>query len=120
MIDNKLSARPLVAALSLAVGVALPPLAAADPPLAPTVIVAAPSTYEGKTVTVAGTVARFQTSSSPRGPVAFFQLCDASCIVVLDFTKPAYKDGENRTVTGTFRAHFKAPRRTFDNVVLVQ
>lgn len=95
-------------------------LIAADAPLAPSTIVANPSTYDGKTVTVTGNVANFQTARTARGTVSFFQLCDGQCVVVIDATKPAYKNGDHQTASGTFHTTFKGPRRTFSNVVLVQ
>jgi hypothetical protein len=95
-------------------------LVAADAPLAPSTLVANPSSYDGKTVTVAGTVAKFQTASTLRGTVSFFQLCDGKCVVVIDASKPTYKNGDHQTASGTFHTTFKGPRRTFSNVVLVQ
>jgi hypothetical protein len=106
--------------LATAVFIALPALAFAADPLKPSAVVGSPSTYEGKTVTVAGTVSNFQTANSPMGTVSFFQLCDPKCVVVIDSTKPTYKNGDQQTATGTFHSTFKAPRRTFSNVVLVK
>ena len=106
--------------LAATVLVALPVLAFAADALTPSTIVANPSTYEGKTVTVAGTVSNFQTANSPMGMVSFFQLCDPKCVVVIDSTKPTYKNGDQQTATGAFHSSFKAPRRTFSNVVLVK
>lgn len=110
--------RPIPLAATLLVG--LPVLAFAADALTPSTVVGSPSTYEGKTVTIAGTVANFQTANSPMGTVSFFQLCDPKCVVVIDSTKPTYKNGDQQTATGTFHSTYKAPRRTFSNVVLVK
>jgi len=105
----------LILALTLAAAPALA-LAAA---LVPSTIVANPAAYDGKSVTVTGKVGSFQTSSTPMGPVAGFQLCDAKCVVVIDKTNAARTDGSTATVTGTFHATFKGPRKTFTNAVVI-
>ncbi|MDQ2908677.1 MAG: hypothetical protein M3R44_04920 [Candidatus Eremiobacteraeota bacterium] len=106
-----------VATAALIIAGALP-VAAAD--LAPSAIVANPSSYEGKAITVAGKVAHFQTSKTPMGTVAAFQLCDAKCVVVIDETNTARHDGDQATVSGKFQMKFKGRVRSFDNVVLVK
>ncbi|HKU81182.1 MAG TPA: hypothetical protein VJP76_03350 [Candidatus Tumulicola sp.] len=95
------------------------PAAALAAALAPSAIVASPSTYDGQSVTVTGTVSNFQTSHTPMGTVAGFQLCDAKCVVVIDKTNQSRTDGSSATVTGTFHATFKGPRKTFTNAVVV-
>jgi hypothetical protein len=87
--------------------------------LAPSAIVGSPSTYDGKSVTVTGKVANFQTSQTLMGSVAGYQLCDTKCVVVIDETNHAQTNGSNATVTGTFHATFKAPRKTFTNAVVI-
>lgn len=87
--------------------------------LAPSAIVASPSTYDGQTVTVSGTVANFQTSKTLMGSVAGYQLCDAKCVVVIDETNHAQTNGSAATVTGTFHATFKGPRKTFTNAIVI-
>src|SRR5579871_6901685 len=87
--------------------------------IAPSAILANPSSYDGKTVTVTGKVAHFQTSSTPMGTVAGFQLCDSKCIVVIDKTNQSRSDGATATITGTFHSTFKGPRKTFTNAVVV-
>jgi hypothetical protein len=94
------------------------PAGAAD--LTPSALLADPSSYDGKSVSVAGTVGKFQTSKTLLGTVAAFQLCDAKCIVVIDETSTAHKDGDKTTVAGTFHTSFKGPRRSFKNVVLIK
>src|SRR5450755_306451 len=80
------------------------PAAAAD--LTPSAILSDPSSYDGKSVSIAGAVAKFQTSKTLLGTVAAFQLCDAKCIVVIDQTNAAHKDGDTTTVAGTFQPAF--------------
>jgi hypothetical protein len=87
--------------------------------VAPSAILANPSSYDGKTVTVTGTVAHFQTSSTPMGTVAGFQLCDSKCVVVIDKTNASHSNGASATVTGTFHVTFKGPRKTFTNAIVV-
>jgi hypothetical protein len=87
--------------------------------IAPSAILANPSSYDGKTVTVTGTVAHFQTSSTPMGTVAGFQLCDSKCVVVIDKTNTSHSNGASATVTGTFHVTFKGPRKSFNNAIVV-
>jgi hypothetical protein len=97
----------------------LAPIAVAAAALAPSTIVASPSAYDGKSVTVTGKVSNFQTSSTPMGAVAGFQLCDSKCVVVIDKTNHSQSNGATATVTGTFHATFKGPRKTFTNAVVI-
>ena len=98
---------------------ALVPTAALAAALAPSAIVANPSAYDGKSVTVTGKVSNYQVSSSPMGKAAGFQLCDSKCIVVIDKTAQSRSNGTAATVTGIFHASFKGPRRTFTNAVVI-
>jgi hypothetical protein len=104
----------LTAFLSLA-----PLVAAAAGALAPSTIVASPSSYDGKSVTVTGKVSNFQVSSTPMGSVAGFQLCDSKCVVVIDKTNQSRSNGATATVTGTFHVTFKGPRKTFNNAIVI-
>jgi hypothetical protein len=105
-------------AATLVLGLALPALAET---LAPSTILANPSSYEGKAVTVHGKVAQFQTTKTPMGTVAAFQLCDEKCVLVIDKTDTAkYTDGDEATASGTFRSTFKGPKRTFNNVIMIE
>ena len=98
---------------------ALPAIALAAGALSPSTLAANPSSYDGKTVTVSGTVSHFQTSSTMMGTVAGFQLCDTKCIVVIDQKNTARTDGSSATVTGTFHVTFKGPHKTFSNAVVI-
>ncbi len=109
----------LSAAATLVVGAtAALPASAAD--TTPSTLVASPATYEGKSVSVAGTVAKYQTSKTMMGTIAAYQLCDAKCIVVIDETNTVHKDGDQVTATGTFQTTFKGRQRSFKNVVVIK
>jgi hypothetical protein len=103
----------LTAFVAMTTGVAL---AVAVPPSA---IAGNPSNFDGKTVTATGTVKGFQTSSTMMGTVAGYQLCDTKCIVVIDESNHAQTNGKTATVTGTFHATFKGPRKTFTNALVI-
>lgn len=105
--------------VALAALLAAVPLAAAAATLAPSALVAGAATYDGKTVTVSGKVSNYQTSSTPMGKVAGFQLCDSKCVVIIDKTAAARSNGATATVTGTFHVTFKGPRKTFTNAVVI-
>jgi hypothetical protein len=105
-------------AFALLLGAA-PAIAAPAGSLVPSAIVADPSMYDGKSVTVAGKISNFQMSSTPMGQVAGFQLCDSKCIVVIDKTHQSRSNGTTATVTGTFHVTFKGPRKTFTNAVVI-
>ena len=95
------------------------PLAAVAATLAPSAIMANPSSYDGKSVTVAGKVTGFQTSQTMMGKVAGFQLCDAKCVVVIDQSAQSRTNGSTATVTGTFHVTFKTPKRTFNDAIVI-
>lgn len=109
----------VIVAAVCAVGSFVPPAGAADE-IAPSVIVASPADYEGKPVSVSGTVAKYQTNKTLMGSVAAYQLCDTKCIVVIDETNTSHKDGDKVTASGTFQSTFKGPKRSFTNVVVIK
>ncbi len=87
----------------------------------PSSLLANPSSFEGKTVTVTGKVSHFQTSKTPMGTVAAFQVCDEKCVIAIDETNASkYSDGDTATVTGTFHEKFQGRKRSFSNVVLIK
>jgi cytochrome c-type biogenesis protein CcmE len=88
--------------------------------LVPSTIVADPTTYNGKTVTVTGMVSNFQTSTTAAGNVVSFQLCDSKCVVVIDKTNHPESDGSQVTVTGTFHATLKGTPEAFTNAVVIE
>jgi hypothetical protein len=105
--------------IALTIALTAAPLIAAAAALAPSAIVASPSSYDGKTVTVTGKVTNFQMQSTMMGQVAGFQLCDSKCVVVIDKTHQSRSDGAAATVTGTFHVTFKGPRKTFNNAIVI-
>ncbi len=88
--------------------------------LTPSDILANPSNYEGKAVTVSGKVSNFQRTRTMMGTVAGFQLCDTKCIVVIDEKNAARTNGQQTTVSGTFYKTFKGRKRSFNNAVVVK
>jgi len=105
---------------AIAAFTALGTAAAVAATVTPTALATAPATYDGKTVTAAGTVKDFQTSRTLMGTVAGYQLCDASkCIVVIDQQNHPQSNGATATVTGTFHATFKGPKKTFNNAIVI-
>ena len=88
--------------------------------LAPSALLAGTSTYDGKTVTVTGTVSKYQTQKTAMGTVAGFQLCDSACVTVIDQTAATHANGSMATVSGTFETTFKGPMRTFHNVIVIK
>lgn len=106
--------RAILAALVAAI-----PLAAVAATFAPSAIMANPSSYDGKSITVSGKVTGFQTSQTMMGKVAGFKLCDSACITVIDETAQSRTDGSTATVTGTFHVTFKAPKRTFSDALVI-
>jgi hypothetical protein len=109
--------RTLCLCIAASAATALPALAAA---LAPSTILANPSSYDGKTVTVSGKVAKYQTTKTMMGTVAGFALCDAKCIVVIDERNSGHQNGDTVSVTGTFHVTFKAPHKSYDNAVVIK
>ncbi|HVN69237.1 MAG TPA: hypothetical protein VMU38_06290 [Candidatus Binatia bacterium] len=105
--------------LFLAALLAVLPIAAVAATLAPSAIVATPSTYDGQTVTVAGTVQNFMSKDTAMGKFSGFQLCDSKCINVIDKTNQSHTNGSSATVTGTFHASFKAPHKTWSNALVI-
>ena len=75
------------------------PIVAAAATIVPSAIVASPSTYDGQTVTVSGTVSNFMSKSTAMGKFSDFQLCDSKCITVLDKTSQTHANGSTATVT---------------------
>ena len=108
-----------LACAAFACAPALADTAASPAPLAPSAIVASPSTYDDQTVTVSGTVKGVTTQSMRRGTMVRFQLCDAQCVNVVEFGATAPTQGQTQTVTGRFRANVDRGRMQATNVILV-
>jgi hypothetical protein len=98
---------------------ALPIAVAAYPTVAPSALVASPSTYDGQTLTVTGTVQNFMSKKTAMGQFSGYQLCDAKCINVIDKTNQQHSNGSTATVSGVFHASFKGPHKTWSNALLI-
>jgi cytochrome c-type biogenesis protein CcmE len=87
----------------------------------PTSIIASPSTFDGQTLSVSGTVKTPATRKTRRGQMLTFQLCDSdtSCIHVLEFgDAAAVTEGQSVSMTGMFRASAGRIKK-IDNVLIV-
>ena len=103
----------------LAVFLVALPIAAVAATLAPSVIVATPSSYDGHTLTVTGTVSEFKTKDTAMGDFTKFSLCDSKCILVVDKTSQPHADSTSATVTGTFHESYKGPKKQWTNVLTI-
>jgi hypothetical protein len=86
--------------------------------VAPSALAANPSTYDGQSVTVSGTVKNPTARQTRRGTATAYQLCDSACINVIEFGNANVSDGSQMTVSGRFRASF-GREQTMTNVLLV-
>jgi hypothetical protein len=98
---------------------ALPIASVAATTLTPSTIVGTPATYDGQTVSVAGTVQKFKSRNTQMGQVGVFELCDAKCVHVIDKTNQSHTDGSSATISGTFHETFKTPKKTWNNVIII-
>lgn len=69
-------------------------------------ILANPATYDGKAVTVTGTVSHVFMGYTARTPFASVSLCDSdsACITAYVASHPRVTEGKPATATGTFRS----------------
>jgi hypothetical protein len=74
--------------------------------VAPSALAANPSNYDGQSVTVSGTAKNPTARQMRRGTATVYQLCDSTCINVIQFGNPNVDDGSQVTVSGHFRASF--------------
>ncbi|MGA8532793.1 MAG: hypothetical protein WB615_01650 [Candidatus Tumulicola sp.] len=84
----------------------------------PSALASAPSTYDGEPVNVSGTAKNPHTRHTRRGQLLLYQLCDASCVNVVQFGSAGVDEGSTVSVTGTFHATFGRVRQ-ISNVVVV-
>jgi len=112
-----------IASVAFATGIAFAQDAPspAPSPIAPSVVVAAPSTYDMQTITVTGTIKGVQTRSMRRGTLTQYQLCDTQCINVVQFGDQtgSLTDGATTTVTGRFRASVDRGPMHAQNLLMV-
>ncbi len=85
----------------------------------PSALVAKAASYDGQDVSVNGTVKNPTAHQFRRGSVTTYQLCDNSCINVLQFGAANVSDGDQQTVTGTFHHAFGRRRFHMPDVVVV-
>lgn len=86
----------------------------------PSSLAASPTTFDGTTVSVSGTVKAPHTRKTRRGTALMYQLCDSACINVFQFGADAttVAEGSTASVTGTFHASFGRVRQ-ITNVLVV-
>ncbi len=82
--------------------------------VAPSALAANPSTYDGQNLTVSGEARH--PHQMRRRAATVFQLCDSTCIQVVDFDNANVSNGSQVTVSGHFRSSF-GPRAM--NVLIV-
>jgi hypothetical protein len=86
--------------------------------VAPSAIAANPSSYDEQDVTVSGTVKNPVTRKMRRGTATRYQICDNSCVTVIQFGEASVTDGSKQTVTGRFHTQF-GRKRKLSNVIVV-
>jgi FlaG/FlaF family flagellin (archaellin) len=86
--------------------------------VAPSALASNPSNYDDQDVTVSGTAKNPTTRQMRRGKVTIYQLCDSSCVNVVQFGDTNVTDGSSVTVSGRFRTSF-GRRMHMSNVVIV-
>ncbi len=77
-----------------------------------------PSSFDGQTVTVSGTVRNPGTRERRRGVVEMYELCDSACVNVVQFGEVKVSDGSQLTVTGRFRSSSRR-RHGMANTIVV-
>lgn len=91
----------------------------ADPPLTVQALVQNPSRYNGKVVTVAGTITGYQERASDSGhPFTVFRLTDGDAsLTVFIWNKHRFRNGDKVRVTGTFAKARTVGTVDFDNEI---
>ena len=86
--------------------------------VAPSALASSPSNYDDQDVTVSGTAKNPTTRQMRHGTATLYQLCDNSCINVVQFGDANVTNGTSVTVSGRFHASF-GRRRVISNVLVV-
>jgi hypothetical protein len=86
--------------------------------VAPSGLASNPSNYDDQDVTVTGTAKNPRTRQMRRGTATIYQLCDSSCINVVQFGEANVTEGSQVTVSGRFHQSF-GRRMTITNVLVV-
>jgi FlaG/FlaF family flagellin (archaellin) len=105
----------IIAAMGLSV--ALGSCGHASQSVAPSALASNPSNYDDQDVTVSGTAKNPTTRQMRRGTATTYQLCDNTCINVVQFGDANVTEGSQITVSGRFHTSFG--RRTIMSNVLV-
>lgn len=87
--------------------------------VSPSTIAANAAKYDRQDVTVTGTVKNPTAHQFRRGTATTYQLCDNSCVSVLQFGAANVSDGDTQTVTGRFFHAFGRRRFHMQDVVIV-
>ena len=83
-------------------------------PTSPSQILANPTEYDGKHLTVSGTVQHVVAKTSHKGNTyETFDLRDNSCLKVFTWGHPGLQEGRSLSVSGTFDAVKRVGRYTF-------
>lgn len=113
-------ARPLGAVLVLVLWVCSLP-ALAQQAVTVSALLLHPEQYDGKTISVVGTVARYQERVSARGnPYTTFRLEDGGAVSVFAWHHQGLRDGLRVRVVGTFFKVRRVGRYVFRNEVEAQ
>ncbi len=105
----------LLAAAVCFAGLASAPLLVHAADLTPSNLLANTQSYDGKSVSVQGTVQNFSRHTTPRGTISTYQVCDQQCVNVVDAKGSALTNGGNVNVDGTFHASLQEQRRTYSS-----
>ena len=91
----------------------------ADPPLTIQALVQDPNRYDGKVVTVVGTISAYRERASDTGhPFTVFALTDGgTSVTVFIWNRHPYGNGDRVRVTGTFVRAKSVGTVTFDNEI---
>jgi hypothetical protein len=94
-------------------------VAYADPPLTVLALVQYPSRYDGKVVTVVGTIAGYRDRVSDSGhPYTVFRLTEGgTSVTVFTWNQYPFGNGDKVRVTGTFVRARSVGTVTFDNEI---
>jgi hypothetical protein len=77
-----------------------------------------PSSYDGKPLTVSGTVRDAVAQTTLQGKdYMTFELCDDACIKVFTWGHVKLREGQHQSVSGTFKVTKHLELKTFQNIL---
>jgi hypothetical protein len=80
--------------------------------------VTSPTAFDGRHVTVSGTVRSVLVKTSHRGnDYEAFSLCEKSCLKVFTWGHPQIREGQRLEIKGTFQAVKRVGQYTFRNEI---